>query len=308
MASHPPSVRARRRDAFTLIELLVVIAIIGILIALLLPAVQKVREAANRLTCGNNLKQVALATHTLHDTYGVLPPMSAAGASHTSPIARPGPYQGKVGTVFYFLLPFIEQNNLYEQSRGDVNTVLADGIPAFGHVVKTYLCPSDPSPSASTHMGPAEDAADIWAVGNYGANYLVFGHPLTGSTEGAATIPATLPDGTSNTMLYTERYGTCGMSPPLGCLWADSKAQPPFIWRPQVCNPNAVGYLPCRLFQVNPQFDTTCDVFRAQSGHPGVIQVALADGSVRVVSGSISAATWANLCDPRDGMTLGNDW
>ena len=109
-------------------------------------------------------------------------------------------------------------------------------------------------------------------------------------------------------MLYTERYGTCGMSPPLGSLWADSKAQPPFIWRPQVCNPNTVGYQPCRLFQVNPRWDTACDVFVAQSGHPGVIQIALADGSVRVISGSISATTWANLCDPRDGMVLGSDW
>jgi len=234
--------------------------------------------------------------------------MCANAANFDSPIARPGPFQGKVGTVFFFLLPYIEQNALYEQAKGSVTTMLPDGIAVFGHVVKPYLCPSDPSPSGTTHLGPAQDAADSWAVGNYVANYLVFGNPVTGSTEGAASIPGTFTDGTSNTMLYAERYGSCGNSPPLGSLWADSKSQTPFIWRPQVCNPYAVGYKQCTLFQVNPRWDLDCDVFRAQSGHPGVIQVALGDGSVRTVSGSISASTWANLCDPRDGMTLGNDW
>src|SRR5438477_6362474 len=99
------------RAAFTLLELLVVIAIIGVLIGLLLPAVQKVREAANRMKCQNNLKQIGLALHNFHDTYGLFP---TAGAADGKPFA-PGPYpNGGEGTNWYiYIMPFIEQGNLY---------------------------------------------------------------------------------------------------------------------------------------------------------------------------------------------------
>src|SRR5579862_2437325 len=149
------SVRARWR-AFTLIELLVVIAIIGILIALLLPAVQKIREAAARMSCSNNLHQMGLALHNFHDTFGYLP---TAGSADGRPLSGgPWPESGEGTNWSVYLLPFIEQGNIYTKLtfKGDsgwtnddtqvgssaVNNVNVAG----GAVIKIYRCPSDPKP------------------------------------------------------------------------------------------------------------------------------------------------------------------
>src|SRR5262245_59203531 len=132
MISSSPESRAFLRRGFTLIELLVVIAIIAILIALLLPAVQKVREAANRAQCQNNLKQLGLAAHNYHGAYSYFPP----GYRRAAPIA----------TVFVWLLPYIEQDNIarpwdfvnFNNNLGDA----ASGKPPT-YVIKTIICPSD---------------------------------------------------------------------------------------------------------------------------------------------------------------------
>lgn len=159
-----------RRGAFTLVELLVVIAIIGILIALLLPAVQQARESARRTTCNNNLKQVGIATHNYHDTFNKFPVGAMANLGQNTPGTG-----SREATWLIWILPYLEQNNLYDklsplmaveasltwmQTNG--GGVLDCGIP-----IETLMCPSDPnSPKTTEHHGPTADYNDGFC-GNY---------------------------------------------------------------------------------------------------------------------------------------------
>src|SRR5438552_9653053 len=175
-----PKTPSLPRAAFTLIELLVVIAIIGVLIGLLLPAVQKVREAANRISCTNNLKQLGLACHNHNDVFQRLPPMYGWSNTISPPATKFGTPSNNsgFGTSLFHLLPFIEQGNLYQASVTQVKwsdgvtytAYAACALPAVRSTpIKTYQCPSDYTMQNGRPTGQTDAGA------SYGANFFAFG-------------------------------------------------------------------------------------------------------------------------------------
>jgi prepilin-type N-terminal cleavage/methylation domain-containing protein len=345
------SLRSRSRPGFTLIELLVVIAIIAILIGLLVPAVQKVREAAARIQCSNNMKQLALASHNCNDQQGRLPPQAATfgGAWY--------------GPLFFHLLPYIEQDNVWKdaawldytaqvgtQKPNPATTVNLGVIwPTWDSVsvgnntflrqtrVKTYQCLSDPSLNNGLDWQPGDSS--------YAGNFQVFGGAANTNTsvtlangasvwDGQARIPTTFVDGTSNTILFAEKYARCdGTGAPGGTWWmrgvfhglqsfASEQGQGDDSFpgdRLSAVFGGGVGIDGTRWitgsasrFQVQPgnflQNPGPCDKRLASSGHSVGMNAALADGSVRFLSQSMSGGTWWAACTPAGGEVLGSDW
>jgi prepilin-type N-terminal cleavage/methylation domain-containing protein len=305
--------REEQRKGFTLIELLVVIAIIAVLIGLLVPAVQKVRDAAARAQCSNNLRQLGLATQMCSDTYArLMPPlMGNYPGDYSLPSAT-----NVWGAPHVALLPFIEQGNIYKGMQAEIPqwgpnaAVEYAGNNSIG--VKLFLCPSDSSISL-----PANPVHTSYAV-----NGLVFGISavttnltavppvvdfMLSHAAGGAHFPSTLSDGTSNTILWIEKLGQCfsGGGSNIGHFATHWTA---FAEAPDL---PAVGVFvtpPKAYFQVGANVNTCANYANASSGHTGVILAALGDASLKTISQGMSPNAYNLGLIPDDSCPLPPDW
>jgi len=276
-----------KRDAFTLIELLVVIAIIAILIGLLLPAVQKVRAAAARMQSSNNLKQISLALHSHESALGQMPQAMGFAAGNS----------GVYANAFFHLLPYIEQDALYQSQ----NPFAGVQVNNWGLIPpRTYVNPADPSQGSHPLSDPG------WTSIGYAINTPALGTDQAGRPGSGrrANLQNGFPDGTSNTVVFVERYARHGVLP-----WNSdfSSVNLAFASGGGWLEPwiNQFGYTAPPMINPTPLAAT---IDRAHGPHPGVCLVGLADGSVRGVTGNITPFTWTAACDPNDGLVLGNDW
>lgn len=288
---------------FTLIELLVVIAIIAILIGLLLPAVQKVREAANRATSQNNLKQMSLASQNYHDAMDRFPLAFVDWDGNDTPA-----WWNQAGSTHYYILAYIEQQALADRAP--------NGLFYFWHVytnfgVKTYVNPSD---ATSPQNGLYNDSGwGIYGVTGYGANLQALGYYFRSNNQRIMRM-ADITDGTTNTIFFAEKTTVC-LNPFTASrptytaakynIWAYGRTS----W--QEWNP-VFGYQltgPASKFQVNPRTGTNgnCDLRLASAPRSAGILVGLGDGSVRLLRSSIAPEMWWAACTPNSGEVL-NDW
>ena len=324
----------RRRVGFTLIELLVVIAIIAILIGLLLPAVQKVREAANKTTCQNNLKQTSTAMHNYHTALGALPPGDAFVGSH--------------GTWLHYTLPYIEQEALARQytnlgcsdcpaTGSNLPTVTtAVNLPVSKTSVKTQVCPSDPNIRAAK---PSDYGYHNYVVnwGNTHRNQDKLRNPYT-----AIPLPAfyqnfngapftyspnaqtqkkydrfrlqDISDGTSQTLLASEcLQGVLaggGTTDYRGWTWFGPTAMFTTFTIPNSATADVLQF--ANYCNNLPDQGLPCTqgadyALAARSKHAGGVNVALCDGSVRFVTNNINPTNWSKLGSSRDGEPITED-
>lgn len=299
--------RGRSRAAFTLVELLVVIAIIGILVGLLLPAVQSAREAARRLQCQNNLKQIGLAVHNYHDVHRQFPWVNA-----NSTLSG--------GSLFVSILPYVEQGNAFQRydftksNRDPFNRqVVAQQLPF-------YYCPSDgrrrevPSCSVDAGRAPGTYAVSI-GTRDYNQYWSWIGAPrpeldgmiVYSDSVDRRTKMASVTDGTSNTFLVGE---TAYNLPDYKFSSGECVGQPRFSFT-YWCNPFPGSTACTTQFAFNPRDFADDGIFDPgwvrsfRSDHIGGVQFVFGDGSVHFLSDSIAAQVLDNLASRNDGEVLG---
>jgi len=310
--------RIETRRGFTLVESLFVLAIAGLVVSLLLPAIQSMRETSRMLDCRNRTRQLILASQMAHDAYGCLPPLSAKCSDSllagclTPAVTRYGSHNY---TFLVFLLPYMEQSALFDRLSPDSLTKIYayEAVPAF-------VCPSDGSVSDGKFYSVSRQGLSH-GVSCYAGNNYVFGDPGKQSPVGASRLPVSIPDGLSNTLFIAEKYGTCSntgssltSSGPAGAVSGSLWGIANDIWRPgfnlgeKKQGKSLQSYPPAKMFQYRPQFLTECIGELLQTSHLQGIVAAFGDGSVRAISPNIDKITWAKLNDPRDGEVLPLLW
>lgn len=243
------------------IHLLLVAGVFLMAAGVATPAVYQANVQQARQENANNLKQLAIAIHCVNDVYAQIPQVV-------------GTFHKKEGTLHYHLLPYLEQGPTYEKG------ILTANIPLLRNSTDRTI------PDGGVFK-------KTWASTSYAANWLVFGGG--NGSQKFARIPVSFPDGTSNTIVFAERYQMCSGAP---CLWGYNEL---YYWAP------VFAYYSQAKFQANPAREQ-CNPALAQSIFKEGIHVAMADGSVRTVSNFVSPYTWAVACHPNDGLPLPNDF
>jgi len=316
-----------RRSAFTLVELLVVIAIIGVLVALLLPAVQAARESARRMQCFNNLKQMALAVHNFENSFKVFPSHGTGGNPNYingTPAGATGDPPQAAGALFQ-ILPYLEQQALYTNT--DFNFVRAQPI-------KMYFCPTRRKPTTrlSSSTGTALNALNdyaipLWGASGGGINQQCWGLPgnniydvrhdscmFVRPVNGQVGRPVDVTDGLTNTMMFGEKFvDVSRYRPPASDLDPPEQAATPQsgftdngYWG------GITSWGTTRCSQGTPKKDarypespTNLAWWQMFGGpHPGGLSVALGDGSVRSLSWQVPGAVFQLVARKNDGLTV----
>jgi prepilin-type N-terminal cleavage/methylation domain-containing protein/prepilin-type processing-associated H-X9-DG protein len=325
--------KERRRNAFTLVELLVVIAIIGILVGLMLPAVQSARESARRMQCGNNLKQLGIALQGYHVTNGRFP----LGASHPNAQNWGVIHPDHHGSFIVGLLPYFEQQNVFDACDFTTDTAYNSTLPGGQKVhelwLSVLLCPSDEKRywdgNPLYHSQQSSTRGQRWAISNYGASmgsqaFSSGSCPYSGNMFGTGSSPhghdltgrdisgvfshiawgaskASIRDGTSNTIALGEIRPKCSWHARDGWMHINS------LWFATTC---PINYRNC---PDEPGFNAGCAAPNAwacdmgfKSQHPGGAQFVFCDGSVHFLSEHIDYNTYQKLGDRRDGQVIGS--